>query len=96
MWRTWKPEWVLKQIDILVKKYNVKNIKFIDELFVLRPEHFIPIAEGLIKRDYKLNIWAYARVDTTKEDYLRLLKKAGINWLALGFEAGSEEVMKEV
>jgi anaerobic magnesium-protoporphyrin IX monomethyl ester cyclase len=95
IWRTWKPEWVLKQIDILVKDYNVKNIKFIDELFVLKPEHFIPIAEGLIKRNYNLNIWAYARVDTTKEEYLELLKKAGINWLALGFEAGNEEVMKE-
>ena len=67
MWRTWNSEWVLRQIDILVRKYNVKNIKFIDELFVLKPEHFIPILDGLIEINYNVNIWAYARVDTTKE-----------------------------
>lgn len=95
LWRTWSPEWVLKQIDVLVKEYNVKNIKFIDELFVLNPEHFIPIAKGLAERNYNISIWAYARVDTTKEEYLKLFKKAGINWLALGFEAGNPGVMKE-
>ena len=94
--RYWSPEWVLRQIDILVKKYNVKNLKIIDELFVLNPEHFVPICDGLIKRDYGLNIWVYARVDTTKEEYLEKLKKAGFNWLALGIESGDEEVRKGV
>ena len=96
VYREFSPEWVLKQIDALVQKHNVKNIKFIDELFVLNPKHFVPICEGLIERDYNLNIWAYARVDTTKERYLELLKKAGVNWLAFGFEAANEKVMKEV
>lgn len=95
-YREFSPDWVLRQIDILVKNYNVKNIKFIDELFVLNPEHFIPICRGLVERNYNLNIWAYARVDTTKPEWLALLKKAGVNWLAFGFEAANDEVMKEV
>ncbi len=90
--RTWSPEWVLKQIDILVQKYNIKNIKIIDELFVLNPEHFMKIAEGVIERGYKINFWAYARVDTIKEEYLQKLKQAGFNWLALGIESASEGV----
>jgi anaerobic magnesium-protoporphyrin IX monomethyl ester cyclase len=95
-YRTWGPEWALSQIDHLVEQYNIKNIKFIDELFVLKPEHFEKIAQGLIKRNYGLNIWAYARVDTTKEEHLETLKKAGINWLALGIESGDPKVRKEV
>lgn len=95
-YREFSPEWVLRQIDILVKDYNVKNIKFIDELFVLNPEHFIPIADGLIKRNYGVNIWAYARIDTVKEEYLEKLKRAGFNWLALGIESGNEGVRKSV
>jgi anaerobic magnesium-protoporphyrin IX monomethyl ester cyclase len=91
-YRAWSPEWTLNQIDILVKEYGVKNIKFIDELFVLNPNHFMPIAQGLIERDYGLNIWAYARIDTTKENYLKTLKKAGINWLGLGIESGDEGI----
>ena len=95
-YREFSPEWVLNQIDTLVKRYNVKNIKFIDELFVLNPEHFVPIADGLIKRNYGVNIWAYARIDTVKEEYLEKLKKAGFNWLALGIESGNEGVRKSV
>ena len=95
-YRTWSSEWTLKQIDILVKNYNIKNIKIIDELFILKPEHFLKIAEGLIERNYNLNIWAYARIDTIKDEYLEKLKKAGFNWLALGIEAGSEGIRKGV
>jgi len=95
-YRTWSPKWVLKQIDTLARKYNIKNIKFIDELFVLKADHFIPIAEELAKREYKVNIWVYARIDTVKEEHLPILKKAGFNWFAIGIESGSEDVRKNV
>jgi len=94
--RTWSPEWVLKQLDILVKEYGIKNIKFIDELFVLNPEHFMKIAEGIIERGYDINIWVYSRVDTIKDEHLATLKKAGFNWFCIGYEAGNDEVRKSV
>lgn len=93
-YRMWSPEWTLRQVDILTKKYGVKNLKIIDELFVLNPNHFAPIAKELEK--YGLNIWAYARVDTAKEEYLDILKKAGINWLGIGIESGANQVRKDV
>ncbi len=95
-YRSWDADWTLKQIDTLVKKYDVKNLKLIDEIFVLKPSHFMPIVDGLIERDYGLNIWTYARVDTTKEEHLDKFKKAGINWLALGIESGDNEVRGKV
>jgi len=95
-YRTWSVEWVLKQLDILVKEYGIKNIKFIDELFILKPEHFLAIANGIIERGYDLNIWVYARIDTVNKDDLPILKKAGFNWFALGIESGDEEVRKSV
>lgn len=92
--RFWNPEWVLKQIDFLVENYGIKNIKINDELFIFNPNHFMPIVEGLIKRDYGLNIAAFARVDATKKEYLSKLKKAGFNWLELGIESGNDEVLR--
>lgn len=91
--RFWSPEWTLKQIDYLVNKKGMKNLKIIDEEFTLRRDHFIPIVEGLIERNYGLNIWAYTRVSNipNKED-LDKLKKAGINWLCPGIESGDEKV----
>lgn len=96
LYRTWSPEWVLRQLDILVNQYGVKNIKFIDELFVLKPEHFLTIANGIIERSYDVNIWVYSRVDTVNEEHLPILKKAGFNWFCIGYEAGNDEVRKSV
>lgn len=94
--RYWNTEWVLKQIDTLANKYNVRVLKIIDEMFVFNPEHFMKISEGLIERGLDLNIWAYTRIDTAKEKYLETLRKAGFRWLCPGIESGSEEIRKSV
>ncbi len=86
------PELVLREIDYLVDNYQVRNLKIIDELFILNPKHYMTIVNGLIERNHHLNIWAYARVDTVKPEELDLLKKAGINWLALGIESANSKV----
>lgn len=39
-----------------------------------------------------MNIWCYARVDTIKEKNLKRMKKAGVNWLALGIESANPNV----
>ena len=41
-------------------------------------------------------MWAYARIDTVREDQLALFKRAGINWLALGIEASNQEIRKSI
>ncbi len=83
------PELVVEEIGILVKRYGVRNIKIADELFVLDERHYMKIVDLLLEKGYDLNIWAYARVDTVKTENLEKMKKAGINWLALGIESAN-------
>lgn len=97
--RYWKPEWVLKQLDILVNQYGVKNINLLDEIFVFNPKHYLPIAEGIIQRGYGLNFCAFARVDIldkTPQEHLDTLKKAGFNWIKLGIESSSAGILEGV
>lgn len=91
-YRMWSPDNIIKQIDVLVNDYQIKNIKIVDEMFVLNKSHVLGICEGIIDRGYELNIWAYARIDTVKDEYLESLRKAGVRWLALGIESGSKHV----
>jgi anaerobic magnesium-protoporphyrin IX monomethyl ester cyclase len=95
-YRRWSPQSVGAQLDILVNDYGVRNIKITDEMFVLNRSHVEGICDFIIERGYKLNIWAYARVDTVRDGMLEKLKRAGFNWLAFGIEAGSEEVRKDI
>jgi radical SAM superfamily enzyme YgiQ (UPF0313 family) len=95
-YRYWSPEHVLAQIDLLVQRYGVRNLKIADEMFVLNRRHVLAICDGLIERGYDLNIWAYTRVDTIKDGMLDRLKAAGFRWLAFGIEAGAERVRTDV
>lgn len=90
--RTWSPDNVIRQIDRLVMEYGVTNIKIPDEMFVLNRKHVLGICDRIIERGYRLNIWAYARVDTVQDHVLAKLKSAGFNWLGLGIESGSRHV----
>jgi anaerobic magnesium-protoporphyrin IX monomethyl ester cyclase len=96
-YRLWSPSSVIAQIDKLVNRYGVRNIKFADELFVMNKKHVHGICDLIIERGYDLNIWAYARVDTLRDDEtMEKLKRAGVHWLCLGFESGSKRVRDDV
>lgn len=92
-YRMWSPENIIKQLEYLVER-GVRNIKIVDEMFVLNKKHVIGICDAIIERGLgdKLNIWAYARVDTVKDEFLEKLSKAGFRWLALGIESASKHV----
>jgi len=86
------PENIVREIDLLVKNYKVRTIKFLDELFAINEARVNRICDLLIKRGYDLNIWAYARINTVNERMLRKMRKAGIRWLCYGIESASQEV----
>jgi radical SAM superfamily enzyme YgiQ (UPF0313 family) len=90
------PELVIEEIDYLVKTYNIKNIKILDEMFALKEPHVVRLCDLIIERGYQLNMWAYARVNTVNKKMLQKMKQAGINWVAYGFESGSKKVLQGV
>jgi radical SAM superfamily enzyme YgiQ (UPF0313 family) len=95
-YRYWSPDLVIAQIDVLVNRYGVRNLKIADEMFVLNRRHVLAVCDRIIERGYDLNIWAYTRVDTIKDGMLDRLKAAGFNWLAFGIEAGAERVRSDI
>jgi radical SAM superfamily enzyme YgiQ (UPF0313 family) len=86
---------VVEEIDFLVTRYGVRNIKIMDEMFALNENRVAELCDAIISRGYDLNFWAYARVNTVTPRMLEKMKKAGINWLAYGFESGSKRVLED-
>ena len=93
--RFWDPEFIINEFETL-NNLGIRNVKIADEMFVLQKNHFMKLCDLIIERGYDFNFWAYARIDTVKEEYLDTLKKAGVNWLALGIESGNTVVRKDV
>lgn len=82
---------VVEEIDILVRKYGVKHLRIMDELFVIKHPRIEEFCDLMDERGYDLNIWCYARVDSVTPEILRRLKNVGVNWIGYGFEAGDNE-----
>ena len=93
--RFWSPSFILRQIEKL-SAMGVETLRISDEMFFLNRKYYEPLLEGLVDRRLPLNMWAYSRVDSVRKDMLDLFKAAGVNWLALGIEAGSQMVRREV
>jgi anaerobic magnesium-protoporphyrin IX monomethyl ester cyclase len=90
--RYFSADTIIREIDALVQQYGIRNLKIADEMFVLNQRHVLSLCDLLIERNYDLNIWAYARVDTVHEKFLDKLKRAGVNWLGVGIESASRFV----
>ncbi|MBU6186260.1 MAG: B12-binding domain-containing radical SAM protein [Cyanobacteria bacterium REEB444] len=93
--RFWSPEFMIREFEKLAN-LGVHTIRICDEMFFLDKRYFQPLIDGLIDHNLDLRMWAYSRIDTVREQYLESFQRAGISWLALGIEAGSQLVRKEV
>lgn len=96
--RYWSPEFIIKEFDKLVEM-GVETIKITDEMFLLNRKYYVPLCEMLRDRGYgeRLRMWAYSRVDTVRRpELLKLVRDAGIKWLALGIESSSRDVRLEI
>ena len=90
--RYWSLETVVSWIDTLVEKHGVRNIRIEDELFIFSPERVERFCDLLIERRHDLNLFVYGRVDTIRPRLLERLRAAGVAWISLGIESGSERV----
>ena len=93
--RFWSPELIAGELSKLAAM-GVQTVRISDEMFFLNRRYYEPLLNQVVERDLGLRMWAYSRVDTVRPAALELFKKAGIDWLALGIEAGNQLVRKEV
>jgi radical SAM superfamily enzyme YgiQ (UPF0313 family) len=93
--RFWSPEWVAREMKKLAE-IGVETLRISDEMFFLNRKFYNPILENIVREGFTFNMWTYSRIDTVRKDALELFKRAGVNWLALGIEAGNQHVRQEV
>jgi len=94
-YRMWPPAVIGEQLETLVTKYGVTNLKFVDEMHVLNRRHVEGLCDEILCRGLgdHLNIWCYSRIDTIKwPGLLEKMRRAGYRWFVLGIEASDSTV----
>jgi radical SAM superfamily enzyme YgiQ (UPF0313 family) len=96
--RFWSTKFIINEFKKLID-FGVQTIRITDEMFLLNPKYYIPLCEKLseLNKNDSLRIWVYSRIDTIKNpEVLKLIRRAGIKWLALGIESADKAVRLEV
>jgi len=87
--RKHSPEYVIKEIKSLTERYEVKRIFFEDEDFVYNRKWINEFCD-LYTKEVNIPFMIGYSISRAKEDILKLLKKAGCEWVGYGVETGNE------
>jgi len=94
--RFFSPEYVIGEMKELIGKYNVEVIALFDDLFIANKDRLEKIV-GLIKKEgieKSIAFRCLARADMTDEKTCQLLKDMNVHTVSVGFESGSEKMLK--
>ncbi len=91
--RTRSPENVVNELEELTCKYGLKEIAFLDDIFMLNKKRAILIADEIKNEDIDVEFVASSRVNTVDKSLLESLRDVGMKTLYCGVESGSQRVL---
>lgn len=91
--RTRSPENVVDEMEELVDKYKIREIAFLDDIFMLNKRRAKEIADEIRYRELDISFIASSRVNTLDRQLLARLKNSGLSTLYCGIESGSQRVL---
>lgn len=95
-WRTHSAEYVVDEIEHLVKNYGIKEVHFVDDNLTAGPQRALRICQLLVERKIKIK-WTCPNgvaIWTLNKELLDWMKKSGCYRLTFGIESGSAETQK--
>ncbi|RLI43812.1 hypothetical protein DRO69_08785 [Candidatus Bathyarchaeota archaeon] len=95
-WRGRSPEKVVDEIEVLVRKYNIRTIWFHDQTFSMIPKRTIQLCDEIIERRLDIHWATETRIDTLKPKVLKKMKESGCGRLEVGVETGDPILLKTV
>lgn len=90
------PQNVVADVELLNKKYFIKEIYFYDDTFTLDLQRTVEFCDLLEKKKLDL-IWSTeTRVDRVNPILLRKMKSAGCYMVGYGFESADQEILNKL
>jgi anaerobic magnesium-protoporphyrin IX monomethyl ester cyclase len=97
-YRAHSPEYVLRHIELAIKRFGVRSIHFEDDNISLDRERFEKILDGIIERNFHIR-WDTPngiRADSLNLEILKKIKASGCAQLTIAIESGNQEVLNRI
>ncbi len=87
---------VLREMELLIKKYDVKEFFFDDDTFNWNKQWVRDFCNGIIEKGWEI-IWdCNARVDSIDEEQCVLMKKSGCRLIKFGVESANPNTLERI
>jgi len=84
---------IVDEMEAMIKEYGFRSVYFDDDTFNLGKKRMLTLAEEISKRNLKIPWAVMARADTSDEETLRAMKRAGLMSIKYGVESASQEII---
>ena len=91
--RSRSPDNVVDEIEELINNYQIRDIGFMDDTFMLNKRRANDIANEIKARDLDISFVASSRVDSVDQNLLQNLKNSGLKTIYYGVESGSQRIL---
>ena len=88
--------YVADEIQLLIEKFGVKEIKFYDDVFTLDRKRVIAICMQLKEQGIDIPWTCETRVNLVDGELLRVMKDAGCYMIAYGVESGNQGILNNL
>jgi radical SAM superfamily enzyme YgiQ (UPF0313 family) len=95
-YREFSAEYVIHEIEELINRYEIKNISFFDDLFIVNRRRLARIADWFVSKRYDISTCCAVRANLVDDELCELLKKINIREITFGAESFSERVLHEL
>jgi anaerobic magnesium-protoporphyrin IX monomethyl ester cyclase len=94
--RFFSAEYVVEEIEFLYKTYKVKQISFLDDLFIADKNRLASIIELLSKKNLlgKISYRCNVRSNLVTDDIARMLCLMGVDAIGMGLESGCQSTLE--
>jgi radical SAM superfamily enzyme YgiQ (UPF0313 family) len=86
---------VLDEIE-LVARHGSGRLWFADPNFCASPDRVVEILEGVLRRKVEVTMWIELRADMVSGELVPLMRRAGVERVAMGLESASSRVLERV
>lgn len=86
---------VVDEMELWLKKANVKMFVFRDPVFSINKNYTIKLCEEIIRRNLKINFVIETHLKILDSDLIKLLKKSGLVAVKVGIESADHDVLKK-
>jgi len=87
-------DYIMLHIDYLIKNYNLKNLRIMDDTFTLDKKRVLEFCDKIEKNGFKLNMTCLTNVKNVDYEMLKRMKEIGFSIIAFGVESGNNDVLR--